>query len=710
MNKRRAIFQVTLIVLACALCLEGCTPRGDRFPGANVILISVDTLRSDHLPAYGYAGVETPTIDALVADSVLFERAFCHSPLTLPSHATIMTGLLPAEHGVRENLGFKLNADHETLAEAFKARGYDTSAFVSSMVLRRSTGIAQGFDRYDDELDSKSDKNVANYAQREGKIALDRAAEWLSAHAGRPFFVWIHLYEPHTPYAPPEPFALRFEHPYDGEIAYSDALLGDFFEFLKTRDLYRNALIVLCSDHGEGLGEHGEEEHGIFVYRTTIQVPLIFKLPGNVRGNSRREDLASLIDVFPTVLDVVGEGGPSRPGVDLFSGRKGDAERMVFSESLTPQLHYGWHPQHCIVQGNAHYIEGYDEETYDLVSDPAELNDLFPRDGFPAAIEEALDALERGIEETTDVSAEDQAMLSSLGYLGGADLGSAVLQLAPREFMQVYETIDDAVDFINQGAFDRAEKILEPLYRSFPSIIEVHVLLGTALSHQGKIDRAESVYIEGLGQQPNHMSLLQGLALIKAEKGEFEQAAQLGLKAAPSAPIVVSQSLIPDLLKSGQFDAVQQMARLALDENPDFGLGHFALGRVANAHHAFEDAVDHLKQATELCRQADQRDLLLSSLLFWGDALARSEQYEQTLQVFRQGLAIEPNHANIRRAMSMTLASMQRPREAIAVLDEWVHDFPSKKNYLTAAETMATIGLKEPAAFYRQEAAKYSSP
>jgi arylsulfatase A-like enzyme len=261
------------VLLLCA----GACGRGEKevYPGAPVVLVSIDTLRSDRLPAYGYTGVETPAIDAFRRDAILFERAYSHYPLTLPSHASILTGLLPGEHGVRDNVGYRLASDElPYLPRELKAAGYATGAAVSAFVLQGALGLAESFDLYEDDIEGKRDTPLGGL-QRPGRETLEAALPWLERVAGGPFFFFLHLYEPHSPYRPSEPHASRWRDPYDGEVAEADAIVGRLFAELTRRGLYDRAIIVLLSDHGEGLGDHGEEEHGIFLYREALAVPLL---------------------------------------------------------------------------------------------------------------------------------------------------------------------------------------------------------------------------------------------------------------------------------------------------------------------------------------------------------------------------------------------------------------------------------------------------
>ncbi|MDQ2980124.1 MAG: sulfatase, partial [Acidobacteriota bacterium] len=289
----------------------GCSRRPEVFPRAPVVLISIDTLRADHLPAYGYRGLETPNLDRLAADALVFENALAHVPLTLPSHVSLFTGLLPFANGVRDNQGYVLSKAHTTLATYLRGKGYATGAAISAFALSHVTGVSEGFDFYEDGVESRRSGQALGQVQRSGFQTERLLEDWIGKlRDGQPFFGFLHLYEPHSPYEPPEPFKSRYaSHPYDGEIATADSIVGKFLDFLKSRKLYDRSLIVLLSDHGEGLGDHGEDEHGIFIYREAIHVPLFLKLPGRSPGR-RIAGAVGLVDVFPTVTSVLGEKRP----------------------------------------------------------------------------------------------------------------------------------------------------------------------------------------------------------------------------------------------------------------------------------------------------------------------------------------------------------------------------------------------------------------
>jgi choline-sulfatase len=287
----RALALVLALGVAATACQRGAPPPAALiFPRAPIVLISIDTLRADRLAAYGYRAGSTPAINRLAAGGIVFEDAYSQVPLTLPSHASLLVGRLPTRTGVRDNIGFTLAAEQPTLASRLKAAGYATGAAVSSYVLRRQTGIAAGFDFFDDAVTMSGTGESLSESQRDGARTAEALAGWIDAHAAGPLFAFLHLYEPHTPYTPPPAHTLA--HPYDGEIAYADEIVGRFLDRLSARGLLDRAIVALVSDHGEGLDDHGEAEHGLLLYREALRVPWVLRLPGGAHGGTRRADAA----------------------------------------------------------------------------------------------------------------------------------------------------------------------------------------------------------------------------------------------------------------------------------------------------------------------------------------------------------------------------------------------------------------------------------
>lgn len=421
--KRTIIFPV---ILLCVI-LGGRCSRSENKKISPVILISIDTCRADRLGCYGYSGGTTPRLDALAEEGVVFENAVAPVPLTLPSHSTMLCGTDPTGHGVHDNTGYHLAAHHQTLAELFRQKGRVTGAVVSAYVMDSRFGLAQGFDTYDDRFGSSE-----NITERPGGETTDLAVRWLSGHRDDPFFLFIHYYDPHTRYNPPEPFKTKFrKDPYNGEIAYVDDCIGRIIAHLKKIRLYDAALIVVTSDHGEMLGEHGEDSHGFFIYRSALRVPLIFKLPFQKRRR-RIRTLAGLTDVLPTVCGLTMMECPEEAaGRDLFSPIGAQENQVTdpayYCESYLPAL-YGADPLRGIVTGEWKYIRSPQPELYRISGDPAEAVNLYSQKSEMArTLDDRLaEIIRRGRRHRkNDRSSESKAdagtlkKLESLGYIGG---------------------------------------------------------------------------------------------------------------------------------------------------------------------------------------------------------------------------------------------------------------------------------------------------
>ncbi|MGH8459164.1 MAG: sulfatase, partial [Nevskiales bacterium] len=344
-------------------------------PRTNVILITVDTLRADRVGAYGYSKARTPNLDGLAASGVRFERAFSPVPITLPSHACMLTGTYPMRNGMHDFSGNRLDPAMPTLATVLKAQGYATGAVVGAAVLDRRFGLNNGFDFYYDNFDfNRMLETNLDAMERPGNLVMDQALAWLRKNSSRRFFLWVHLYDPHHPYNPPAPYNTQLADPYDGEIAFADAQVGRLLRYLKLGGLLSNTLIVLAGDHGEGLGEHGEKTHGFFIYNSTLQVPLLMKLPSSaVAGKKLVADAVSLVDVMPTVLEALRLPAPpqvqGRSLLPLLKS-KGEADASpLYAESYLPRLHFNWSELRGIQSGNYRLIDGPKPELYDLSRD-----------------------------------------------------------------------------------------------------------------------------------------------------------------------------------------------------------------------------------------------------------------------------------------------------------------------------------------------------
>ncbi|MCX6096331.1 MAG: sulfatase, partial [Candidatus Bipolaricaulota bacterium] len=439
MSKRKilvfvaAAFAVGIGALAFLL-LRPRTPNFGRLRGDkdwNVILITVDTLRADKVGCYGNANVATPTMDAFAAGGIRYENCISQTPLTLPSHTTIMTGTLPIFHGVRDNGGFVVPSELVTMAEAFKAKGYDTAAFVAAYVLDSKWGLNQGFDTYFDKFDlSRFEKISLGEVQRPGNEVIDEALGWLEKKKSGKFFAWIHLYDPHSPYAPPEPFKSQYaQNPYLGEIAFTDTQLARLWDYLGRSGLRDNLFLVFASDHGESLGEHRESTHGFFVYQAALHVPLIIATPFPELQGRTSSETVGLVDVMPTVCEMAGVPVPAevrgRSLVPSFFAPGAVADRLAYSETFYPRYHFGWSDLRSVQNGRFKLILAPVPELYDLDRDPGEeknlvylekkvFEDLSVRAGV--LMEEAgRNAREVDLQK---VDEETREKLAALGYVG----------------------------------------------------------------------------------------------------------------------------------------------------------------------------------------------------------------------------------------------------------------------------------------------------
>jgi len=368
-----------LLLVATALECESLTTKSTQ---PDIFLITIDTLRADHVHSYGYADGSTPALDALVKDGVQFTQAFTPSPITNTSHASILTGLLPGSHGVTD-FAVPLSPAHPTVAEMLKARGYRTAAFIGAVILDSKTlspGFDRGFDFYDNFPEHSSTKSRWGRLERRGMDVVAHAESWLTKHPAGPHFVWVHLYDPHDPYEPPLPYSQTYkDRLYDGEIAYADSALAHFIAYLKTNSKYRNSVIVAVGDHGEGLGEHHEDTHGIFLYDSTTHVPLIFKLPGGQSAGTSVTAQVRTVDIVPTLLELAGATAPAKidgASLQLYFAGKNEVGRPAFGETDYP-LRFGWAPLRSVRNEGFKFIEAPRPELYDLQGDAAELSNQY---------------------------------------------------------------------------------------------------------------------------------------------------------------------------------------------------------------------------------------------------------------------------------------------------------------------------------------------
>jgi len=685
------------IAIVAAVLLAAC--RGNVKPSNQtpVILISVDTLRSDHLPAYGYGGVETPNIDALRKDGILFRRAYSHTPLTLPSHATILTGTLPADHGLRDNVGFKLAPNVPTLASLLKKNGYATGAAVSAFVLRHETDISRGFDFYDDEVEPVGASTVIGRVQRDGRDTARVAKTWLDKQQG-PLFFFLHLYEPHTPYTPPEPFLSRYKNHYDGEIAYADDIVGDFIGYLKQRDLYDKALIIFLSDHGEGLNEHGEEEHGIFLYREALQVPLIVKLPHAAHAGETGETPVELADVFPTITQLTATNAEALHHVGqslLAMLDKSAPARNVYSESFYARFHFGWSDLHSLIDGQHQYIRAPIPELYDVAADPGEKKNIINDDRRAyVAMRTAIEPFVTQAAAPSAIDPEEAAKLAALGYVGS----SASVQTAaneqlpdPKTTIGVFNQIREVYTDYRDGKETEALALTDKLLGDNPRILDLWDLKSKILEKLGRDDEAIAAAKEGLKQQPNAVALMIAVANLSMLTGNLEQAQQHAELAKKYDAAQAHDILARIWLAKKDYVRAKQEAELTLSNDHQQLYGLVTLGLIEKQRGDLQSALRYLDEAAQRA-QAKKNPRVPNLHFYRGDVLARLGRNEEAERDFRQEIAFYPQEPEPYASLVLLLSTEGRLEEATQLIFRLIAVAPNPPSYVAISETLRAIG------------------
>jgi len=495
----RAVFAVLFLVSANLL------PRQPRPLAPDVFLVTIDTLRADHVHCYGYSGIQTPAIDALAAEGIRFSQAFTPSPITNTSHTTILTGLLPSSHRVTD-FAIPLTPSHSTLAELLKSRGYHTAAFIGAVILDSHSlapGLDRGFDFYDNFPEHSKSTSHWGRLERRGMDVVQRAEKWLTAHPAGPHFVWLHLYDPHDPYEPPAPYSQTYKNRlYDGEISYADSALGEFLAFIKRRGWYDNSVVVVVGDHGEGLGEHGEDTHGIFLYDSTTHVPLVIRLPGNADRHRTVDTQVSTTSILPTVLDLLAI--PRPPALDGTTLKPYFVEhepegQIVYGETDYP-VRFGWAPLRSVRWQSSKFIEAPRPELFDLRADPAELkNNYVPWaenvKWFRSKLADLRAKLPTTQPSSASVPQSTVEELQALGYLGQADVGSSsdVLEPSllpdPKDKIQQANLLHTATMAAEDNRFSDARNALEKVLQLDPKST-------TATRQLGKLELKSGDYVK----------------------------------------------------------------------------------------------------------------------------------------------------------------------------------------------------------------------
>ena len=617
-------------------------------PASNVVLITIDTLRADHVGCYGYKQIKTPNIDGLAAEGTRFDRAFAVVPVTLPSHSSILTGAYPMLSGMHDFSGNKLSPLQPTLASVLKQAGYQTGAVIAAAVLDSRFGLNQGFDFYYDHFEfSRLDEANLDEMQRPGNVVADVALDWLekewlkdglAKNPQKKFFLWMHLYDPHLPYHLPEPYANEYAaRPYDGEIAFADEQVGRLLRFLKEKGIYQNTVIVLCGDHGESLGEHGEKTHGFFIYNATMHVPLIIKLPKNrLPGNGTGRavgDPVSLVDLMPTILGAVGVEIPSQvQGRSLLSelrsehddrepDDKSDRDRVLYGETFLPRIHFNWSELRGSENIKYHFIDAPRPELYDLTKDPGEVHNLFTE---KKAVAEEMHAKLVGMirdysagKELAEKTGLDPALmerLKSLGYAGfsgGSDPSSNDPAISsrslpdPKDRVATYELISDAIADSQHGRYQESIEKLKSVIKTEPNSVPAHYMQGLNYYRLKMFTEAVDELQKTVQLSPDYALAFFNLGMAQAHAGQIDATIATLQKALQldATNFEAAFNLGVAFLQKQQLAPAVEAFRQSVTINPEFARGHRALGESLIYQGKLDEAISELRRAVELAPQ-----------------------------------------------------------------------------------------------------------
>lgn len=560
------------------LVLSGCDRGQDKVPG--ILLITLDTTRADHLGCYGYEAIKTPNLDRLAAGGVLFEQAQTTVPVTLPAHSSMFTGQYPAVHGVRYNGMFKLGEGSVTVAEQLADAGWATVGMPAAYPLITGTGIGQGFQVYRDLFEEVPEEEIGKDGERSAGEITDQAIAWLGSRAeDKPFFLWMHYWDAHSPYKPPFPFSSSYhDRPYDGEIAYIDQEFGRLMAYLEETGLAGDILILVVGDHGEGLYDHGEKMHANLVYQSTMHVPLIARAPGCDKG-SRVLEPVSIVDVGPTILDYAGLAPGSRvQGISLRPALNGEepTTRTLYFEALSGSLSFGWAPLEGLRRGRWKYIRSSGNELYDLQEDPGELTDLHATNAIQAGEfgEELQTMLDDWAEnpdsaETAAVPLDPEELerLASLGYVGGTVSQDSRGGVNPRDMIHLDSTIHSARTFQQRGQYADALPLWEMVLQEDPENRHALNLAVIAATHLSRYRSAQELGRRLTSRWPDFVPGHVACAEAFAAAGQYREAAatfRSGLALHPDEDALAYGYSVA-LLASGQLELVERVTRTLLD-------------------------------------------------------------------------------------------------------------------------------------------------
>lgn len=650
---KKTIFHIIVSVIFLVSVAQPADAIGIRIrePKYNLLLITIDTLRADHLGCYGYHHVNTPAIDGLATEGVLFTKAFTPVPITLPSHVTIMTGLYPVQHGIQNNGNFILGPDALTLAEIMKAEGYRTGACIGAFVLDSLFGLDQGFDFYDDSLPKEETAATLLENERRGEAVTQAALNWLEKNKDAPFLLWLHYFDPHAIYLPPSPFKEEYKgNLYDGEIAYTDRCIGDLFKGIKKMGFMDRTIIILTSDHGEGLGEHGEPTHAIFIYDSTLRVPLIIRDPRGTLPSGKINAMVSTLDILPTILDLLDLSQKEITNVKLkgksliplVTKKVNSLHNEILCESLYPELNFGWSRVEGIRTSDWKYVSAPRSELYHLAEDPKETKNLFSQTN--KIWQEKLTSLKAalGPEKESRVSLDDQVRqrLESLGYVWTAKAEESGERPDPKDMIHIMEGIDRGVSYIYLGFYAQARKEFQNILKVNPENASALFYLASIEEWTGNLEEAERIFKRLLAISPNYLDVHNHLGVIYHKKGKLDMAMkefELALKQAEYSEVYYNLSVVYRL--KGHHDKAVKAAQMAVDMDPKYADAINQLGQLAFDQCALEKALEYFQHTLRI----EPKHLEANNNL--GVLFHRLGREDEAMNAFEQVLSIDPNSA-----------------------------------------------------------------
>ncbi len=680
----------------CLIALWGCQgPQGTSQEASpsiargpfSVLLLTLDTTRADHLEPYGGPAGATPALTRLAQQGIVMERAYAVSPITLPTHASLMTGLYPPQHGVRSNGRHRLAAESVTLAEQLHSHGFRTAAFLSAAVLERRYGLDQGFEVYDDTLGQGKTEEARMISERLGGATVDMAWQWLDDLTDdQPFFLWVHLFDPHASYAPPAPFDDRFpEQPYLGEIAYMDGEIGRLLSHPKL-SAEQPVVVAAIADHGESLGEHGEATHGLLAYDATLQIPWFMRLPEGPRG-LRYGEPVSQVDLLPTLLDLQGfeSSGPASAGHSLLPFWQGQTSptRDLYAESLDPLFLYGWEPLATLRRAPWKYIAAPSPELYNLDDDPSESSNRHgAHQEIVAELAQQLEIFNESsatVDNRLVLDAESRAKLASLGYTAtsGAAMAATADRPDPKTMIDLHHTMQQVEGLIAEGSAATAQTLLRDILRRDPRNHQGLLHASRLYFADGDLPSAVAVLEQMLGYYPGDSAAGLSLAGLEARRGNFDRAIELSESALQSDP----QQLEPWLLlaqylqqagRGNEVAALYDRAVVHLPGDPEL---HARMGRLLAEQD--DPRADDNARAETLARQGQvaeaeaiwqrlTRDTPDDAVPFGNlAALALQRQdWSAAESLARQAVELDPGLAPSWNALAFALEELGRPQQA----------------------------------------------